>query len=64
MKADLTAAERRERILRYASYGLMVLSPFLLLGILSLILGRSALDALTSDDSTVMDGTQDGDTDI
>lgn len=45
MKADLTAAERRERILRYASYGLMVLSPFLLLGILSLILGRSALDA-------------------
>ena len=25
MKADLTAGERRERALRYASYGLMVL---------------------------------------
>lgn len=45
MKADLTAAARRERVLRYASYGLMVLSPFLLLGVLSLILGRSALDS-------------------
>lgn len=45
MKADLNAAARRERVLRYASYGLMVLSPFLLLGVLSLILGRSALDS-------------------
>ena len=27
MKADLNAAARRERVLRYASYGLMVLSP-------------------------------------
>ena len=42
MKADLNAAARRQRVLRYASYGL---SPFLLLGVLSLILGRSALDS-------------------
>ena len=45
MKADLTAAERRQRALRYTSYGLMALSPFLLLGILSLLLGRSLLDS-------------------